>query len=53
MMQISKSKGKKPIEGNATPDLFLGMEFESKDQAYDFYNEYATKVRFGILKRNR
>lgn len=52
MMQTSKEKGKNSIEGNEvnTPVTFLGMEFDSEDQAHAFCNEYIAKVGFGVRK---
>jgi zinc finger SWIM domain-containing protein 3 len=31
----------------------VGMTFESKEQAYEMYNNYAGKVGFSILERAR
>ena len=39
-------EGLSDLDGKPRP----GMEFESKELAYDFYNKYALKTRFNIIK---
>ncbi|KAL5711408.1 hypothetical protein ACHQM5_021868 [Ranunculus cassubicifolius] len=39
------------VDENATIDPCVGMEFESLESTYSFYNDYAKFVGFGIRKR--
>ncbi|XP_020252221.1 protein FAR1-RELATED SEQUENCE 12-like [Asparagus officinalis] len=37
-------------EGNFVVDPYIGMEFATHEEAYNFYNAYARLKRFGVRK---
>ncbi|XP_020253841.1 protein FAR1-RELATED SEQUENCE 5-like [Asparagus officinalis] len=37
-------------EGNFVVDPYIGMEFSTREEAYNFYNAYARLKRFGVRK---
>ncbi|XP_058101172.1 protein FAR-RED IMPAIRED RESPONSE 1-like isoform X2 [Magnolia sinica] len=51
---LHKSPVREPIanEGDANLEPNVGMEFESEQEVYSFYNEYARRVGFGVTKRS-
>ncbi|XP_068665598.1 protein FAR1-RELATED SEQUENCE 4-like [Aristolochia californica] len=40
------------VEGDGNSDPYIGMEFESEEAAYLFYNRYARRVGFGVTRRS-
>ncbi|KAG9447110.1 hypothetical protein H6P81_013238 [Aristolochia fimbriata] len=40
------------VEGDGNSEPYIGMEFESEEAAYLFYNRYARRVGFGVTRRS-
>ncbi|XP_020263191.1 protein FAR1-RELATED SEQUENCE 5-like [Asparagus officinalis] len=47
---VDEPIGVKNGEGNFVVDLYIGMEFSTHDEAYNFYNAYARLKGFDVRK---